>query len=124
MKRVTEKHLIKRKKEREDFPDFYKKHVEVIKNTKACCSECGIRLLGDVSEVAHILNKSTYKSVSTNDINVVYLCGWKQNNCHDKFDSGKDKEMKIFPLVVERFNLLKDFVKEKINFKIWEKWGT
>jgi hypothetical protein len=123
MKKVTDKSREKRKNERKDFPDFYRKHIEIIKKNKLCCNECGVNLLGDVSEVAHILNKSTYKSVSTEDINVLYLCGWKQNNCHDRFDSGKQSEMKIFQLVKERFSLIKDLVKEKINYKIWDKYG-
>lgn len=123
MNKVTDKSREKRKNERKDFPEFYKKHIEIIKKNKLCCNECGINLLGDVSEVAHILNKSTYKSVSTEDINVLYLCGWKQNNCHDRFDSGKQNEMKIFQLVKERFSLIKDLVKEKINYKIWDKYG-
>jgi len=123
MKSYTEKSLNKRKEERKDFPDFYKKHIDIIKTNKECCKECGIRLLGDVSEVAHILNKSYFKSVSTNDDNIIYLCGWKQNNCHDKFDSGKEKEMKVFSTAKEKFNILKEEVKEKINYKIWDKYG-
>jgi hypothetical protein len=124
MKQYTEKSINKRKEERKDFPDFYKKHTEIIKNNKECCKECGVRLLGDISEVAHILNKSYFKSVSTNDDNVIYLCGWKQNNCHDKFDSGKEKEMKVFSIAKEKFDILKEEVKEKINYKIWDKYGN
>ena len=124
MKNITDKTLKKRSEERKDFPEFYRKHIDNIKKNKACCLECGIKLIGSVEEVAHILSKGTYKSVSTLDDNVIYLCGWKQNNCHDKFDSGKEKEMKIFPLVVERFKIIKDKVKEKINYKIRDKWET
>lgn len=124
MKSYTEKSLNKRKEERKDFPDFYKKHTEIIKKNKECCAECGIKLLGDVSEVAHILNKSYFKSISTNDNNIIYLCGWKQNNCHDKFDSGKEKEMNVFNIAKEKFNILKEDIKEKINYKIWDKYGN
>lgn len=123
MKKRTQKTYEKRVEERKDFPAFYLKHIERIKKSRAVCEECGIRLLGDVSEVAHILSKGTYKSISTEDDNVIYLCGWKQNNCHDKFDSGRVTEMKIHSKVKEKFYLLKDKIQEKINHKIWERYA-
>ena len=122
MIRSKNKAIIKRKEERKDFPDFYKKHVDIIKSEKRCCMECGVRLIGDVSEVAHILNKSQYKSISTNDNNVLYLCGWKQNNCHDKFDSGKEKEMKVYSHAREKLSFILGDIKEKLNYKILDKW--
>lgn len=124
LRNYTKKSLDKRKEERKDFPEFYKKHINIIKTNRECCAECGAKLIGDVSEVAHILNKSYFKSVSTDDDNIVYLCGWKQNNCHDKFDSGKEREMKIFELVKHKFSLLTNKVQEKINYKIWDKYGN
>lgn len=124
MKKYTEKSIEKRREERKNFPEFYKRHIDNIKKNKLCCNECGINLLGDVSEVAHILNKSYFKSVSINDDNVIYLCGWKQNNCHDKFDSGRQRDMKIYETVKQKFEILKDSVKEKINYKIWDLYGS
>lgn len=123
MKKRTEKSYEKRKEERKDFPAFYQKHIEFIKKNRVICEECGIKLLGDVSEVAHILSKGVYKSISTEDDNVVYLCGWKQNNCHDKFDSGRVAEMKIYGKIKDRFATLKDRIEEKINHKIWERYA-
>jgi hypothetical protein len=123
MKKYTDKSIEKRREDRYGYADFYKKHVDIIKNNKVCCYECGIKLLGDVSEVAHVLNKSNFKSIATNDENIIYLCGWKQNNCHDKFDSGKEREMKVYQIAKDKFNILKELIKEKINYKIWEKYG-
>lgn len=126
MKKYSSKGLLKRKEERKKYPEFYHKHVLNIKETKACCAECGVRLKGDVSEVAHILNKSNYKSVSTDDDNVIYLCSWQSpNNCHSKFDNSSldiFRDMLIYSRVCDMFSKLKERVKEKINFKIIERF--
>ena len=126
MRKYSKKALDKRKLERGKFPEFYAKHVSIIKEKKECCAECGCRLSGDVSEVAHILNKSVYKSVSTEDQNVLYLCSWKsQNNCHSKFDNSSldvFKEMLVYDRVCNIFAEIRDKVKEKINFKTLERY--
>lgn len=126
LKKYNKNTLDKRKEERKDFPEFYKKHIQIIKDQRLHCEECGHKLIGDVSEVAHILNKSFFKSISTFDINILYLCSWKAgNNCHALFDNGKNeeiKEMKIFPKVMEKFELLRREIEEKINWKIEERY--
>lgn len=126
MKKYSKKALEKRKEERKDFPEFFRKHTEIISNGRKCCEECGSRLIGDVSEVAHILPKQTFKSVSTLDENVMYLCGWKsENNCHAKFDNGSNEEvqnMKIFDKVEETFRSLIFEITEKINWKVNDRY--
>jgi hypothetical protein len=127
MLKSSKKALDKRKDERKDFPEFFKKHTEIIKDKKACCRECGIPLLGDISEVAHVLNKSYFKSVSTNDENVLYLCGYKQNNCHGKFDNSSNDEfklMKVFSFATEIFNKLITEIKESVNYKHRERYQS
>lgn len=126
MKRQTEKARKIRQEERKHFPEFYKKHINKIVNEKICCQECGVRLIGSVSEVAHILNKSYFKSISTEDTNIIYLCGQHQNNCHSKFDNSSNSDMRamnIFPSVNISFNNLKDLLTEKINYKIEDRYG-
>ena len=120
MKKYSKKGLEKRKAERECLPEFFKKHIEIAK-TKYC-EECGEKLRGHVSEIAHVLPKSYFKSVSTNDLNVLYLCGMfcSGNNCHSKFDNStqeKVKEMKIYSKVQEIFKQLEEEITEKINYK-------
>ncbi len=126
MKNYSKKGLEKRKEERKDFPEFFKKHIEIIWNGKLCCEECGDRLQGNSTEIAHILPKSTFKSISTEDKNVLYLCGlWSDNNCHYKYDNDsndKVKQMKIFPKVIEIFEELKEVITEKINYKISDRY--
>jgi hypothetical protein len=126
VKRYTKKSLIKRSEVRGKFPEFYAKHVGIIKETKSKCTECGCNLIGDSSEVAHILNKSRFKSVSTKDDNIIYLCSWKSpNNCHAKFDNSSldvFKDMIIYHQVCNIFSKLKDVVKEKIDFKTLERF--
>ncbi|MBP8762232.1 MAG: hypothetical protein KBH21_00095 [Acetoanaerobium sp.] len=123
---MSRKNLERRKQERMLFPSFYAKHVNFIKEHKLRCAECGERLIGDVSEVAHILNKSIFKSVSTEDENIIYLCGWKSgNNCHSNFDNyGLEnfKKMLIYHNICDKFLYLKEIVKEDINFKTMERF--
>ena len=124
MKRYSQKGLEKRIEERKDFPEFFQKHIEIAK-TKYC-EECGERLRGDVSEIAHVLPKSKFKSISTNDLNVIYLCGlYSSNNCHSCFDNWpqeKVKEMNIFPKVCEIFKELEQQITEDINYKVYDKY--
>lgn len=125
MKKYSKKGLERRKEERQGFAEFFQKHVLNIKNQRECCKECGNKLRGDVSEVAHILPKNLYKSIATNDDNVIYLCSWKDtNNCHSIFD-GTDEQlhsMVVFKAVQENVEKLLQKVTEKINYKIFDRW--
>lgn len=125
MRKYSKKSRERRKEERKDLPEFYQKHIQYIKENNIHCQECSIKLKGDVSEVAHVLPKSLFKSVMTNDNNVLYLCGQWQNNCHGNLDNSsndKIKEMFIYPLVEEKFLKLENTVTEKINYKIYERY--
>lgn len=126
LKRYNKKSADKRKEDRKDFPEFFQKHIQIIKDNKLCCEECGCRLIGDVSEVAHILPKGYFKSISTNDLNVLYLCSWKStNNCHSLYDDGsadKIKQMNIFPKVAEIYQKLKLVITEKTNYKTEDRY--
>lgn len=106
--------------------DFFKKHINIIKKKKLCCEECNDRLIGDVSEIAHILEKSYFKSVEFEDSNILYLCSWKStNNCHGKFDNSSTttlKNMNVFNKAQQQVEELLNLVKEKINYKILDKW--
>lgn len=124
IRRYSKKGLEKRKEERKDFPEFFQKHIEIAKNK--FCEECGEKLKGHVSEIAHILNKSYYKSISTDDDNVVYLCGmFSQNQCHSNFDSSdnkKFKEMLVYTKIILKFAELENKIKEKITYKTYERY--
>lgn len=126
MKKYSKKGLEKRQEERKDFPKFFQRHINKIKTEKLCCEECGCRLLGDVSEVAHCLPKGYFKSVSTNDYNILYLCGYKSpNNCHSKFDDGSNENIKkllVFSKISRIFAELKEIVTEKINYKVYDRY--
>jgi hypothetical protein len=122
MKKYSKKGLEKRKAERECLPEFFKKHIEIAK-TK-CCEECGAKLKGNVTEIAHVLPKQYFKSVMCSDLNVLYLCGlYSSNECHSKFDNSaqeKVKEMKIYTKVQEIFKQLEEEITEKINYKHYD----
>lgn len=122
MKKYSKKGLEKRKLERECLLEFFKKHIEIAK-TK-CCEECGAKLRGNASEVAHVLPKQYFKSIMCSDLNVLYLCGmYSDNQCHSNFDNfpqEKVKEMKIYPKVQEIFKQLEEEIIEKINYKHYD----
>jgi hypothetical protein len=122
MKKYSKKGLEKRKAERECLPEFFKKHIEIAK-TK-CCEECGAKLKGNVTEIAHVLPKQYFKSVMCSDLNVLYLCGlYSDKNCHNNFDNftqEKVKEMKIYTKVQEIFKQLEEEITEKINYKHYD----
>lgn len=124
IRKYSKKGLEKRKEERKDFPEFFQKHIEIAKNKY--CEECGQKLRGHVSEIAHILNKSYYKSISTDDNNVVYLCGlFSKNQCHsnfDSFDNKKFKQMTIYPKISCIFAELESKITEKITYKTYERY--
>ena len=88
---------------RKDYPEFFKKHIEIASKKRS--DESNVKLKGNVYEVCHILSKSLSPEVATNDLNILYLSAEE----HSKFDSSlsKRKEMKCFDLSVERYKLLK-----------------
>ena len=123
MKKYSKKGLEKRKEERACLPEFFKKHIEIAK-TK-CCAECGDKLLGDVSEVAHCLQKSIFKSIQCDDDNVTYLCSWKSsNNCHSLYDGTNEQlwSLNIFEKEKIKIKKLLEKVTEKYNYKILDRW--
>ena len=124
IRKYSKKGLEKRKEERACLPEFFKKHIEIAKTM--CCENCGERLRGDVSEIAHVLPKQYFKSIMCEDLNVLYLCGMYSNNqCHSNFDNfpqEKVKQMNIYPKVIEIFKQLQEIITEKINYKITDKY--
>lgn len=124
MKKYSKKGLEKRKEERECLSDFFQKHVALAKMFK--CEECGEKLTGHVSEIAHILPKQYFKSIMCNNLNMLYLCGmFSKNQCHANFDNfpqEKVREMKIFPKVQLMFETLKDYITEPLNYKHYDKY--
>lgn len=122
--KIFKKGLEKRKVERECLPEFFQKHIGLSKIFK--CEECGEKLTGHVSEIAHILPKSYFKSIQCNNLNVLYLCGiYSNNQCHNNFDNFSIQEIKkmtIFPKVQLMFKELKSYIEEPITYKHYEKY--
>ena len=125
MKKYSKKGLERRKAERECLSEFFIRHVEKIKIERLHCANCGERLKGDVSEVAHRLPKSFFKSIMCDDDNVVYLCGmYSDNMCHSKYDGTNEQlqSLNIFSAEKEIIKELLEKVTEKYNWKILERW--
>ena len=126
MKRYSKKGLDKRKEERQGLLEFFQRHVAIIKENKLCCANCGEKLKGDVSEVAHRLPKSTFKSIMCDDDNAVYLCSWKGlNNCHSLYDGSNEQlqSLNIFLEEKEIIEQLLEKVTENINYKLYDRWN-
>lgn len=106
--------------------EFFEKHISIIRKNKKTCEECGTILLGDYSEVAHILEKSKFKSLEFDDTNIIYLCSWKKgNDCHYKFDNYSNEKFAKLK-VVDKYrsvvrNLL-DKATDNFNYKILDRW--
>lgn len=118
MKKYSSKGLEKRKKEREGYSEWYAERAKIAVAKVRYCENCGRKLTGHVSEIAHILPKNLFKSVSTNEDNCLYLCSnfvYGSDGCHDKFDSSYDnaRQMEVWPTALERFNKFKHLVEEK-----------
>ena len=125
MKRYSKKGLEKRKAERECLSEFFIRHVNKIKTEKLHCANCEEKLKGDVSEVAHRLPKSTFKSIQCDDDNVVYLGGrFSSCGCHSLYDGTNEQlqSLNIFSAEKEIVKELLEKVTEQINYKIYEKW--
>lgn len=125
MKKYSKKGLEKRKAERECLSEFFTRHVEKIKTEKLCCANCGERLKGDVSEVAHRLPKSTFKSVQCDDENAVYLGGrFSSCGCHSLYDGSNEQlqSLSIFSAEKEIIKKLLEKVTEKYNYKLTDRW--
>lgn len=125
IRKYSKKGLEKRKEERSCLSEFFIRHVEKIKTEKLCCANCGEKLKGCVSEVAHRLPKSNFKSIQCLDGNVIYLCGmYSTNMCHSKYD-GTNEQLQSLSIFSAEKEIIKELVKkvtETINYKIYERW--
>ena len=125
MKRYSKKGLEKRKAEIECLSEFFIRHVNKIKTEKLHCANCGEILRGDVSEVAHRLPKSTFKSIQCDDDNVVYLGGrFSSCGCHNLYDGTNEQlqSLNIFSAEKEIVKELLEKVTEKYNWKLLDRW--
>ena len=125
MKKYSKKGLEKRKAKRECLSEFFIRHVNKIKTEKLHCANCGEKLKGDVSEVAHRLPKSTFKSIQCDDDNVVYLGGrFSSCGCHSLYDGTNEQlqSLNIFSAEKEIVKELLEKVTEKYNWKLLDRW--
>lgn len=123
IRKYSKKGLEKRKEERACLPEFFQRHIEIAK-TK-CCANCGEKLKGDVSEIAHRLPKSYFKSIQCDDENVVYLGGRFSNcGCHSLYDGTNEQlqSLSIFSAEQKIIKELLEKVTETTGYKIYDKW--
>lgn len=119
IKTATPKAIEKRKEDRKDFRDFFSKAIEELERNPFC-QNCGGKIktfLHPVNNIAHILNKSKYKSVSTHPENYIFLCSSKDeiSSCHEVFDNkmSERKNMECFTLAYRKFKKFENQVLER-----------
>ena len=125
IRKYSKKGLEKRKAERDCLSEFFIRHIQIIKTEKRFCENCGERLKGDVSEVAHRLPKSIFKSIQCSDDNVVYLGGiFSSCGCHNLYDGTNEQlqSLNIFSSEREIIKKLLETVTEKYNWKLLDRW--
>lgn len=124
MKKYSKKGLEKRKGERACLPEFFQKHIEIAKTKN--CANCGEKLRGDVSEIAHRLPKSFFKSIMCDDDNVVYLGGrFSSCGCHSLYD-GTNEQLQSLSIFSAEKEIIKELLKkvtENINYKLYDRWN-
>lgn len=121
--KYSKKGLEKRKLERQCLPEFFQRHIETAK-TK-CCANCGEKLRGEVSEIAHRLPKSTFKSIQCDDNNVVYLGGrFSSCGCHSLYDGTNEQLQSLYIFLAEKEIIkgLLEKVTETVNYKLYDRW--
>jgi hypothetical protein len=124
IKKFTKKGMEKRKANREGYGDFFIKHIQIVINEKKVCENCGNKLTGHVSEIAHSLSKGRHPSVALENLNILYLCSpftsYNSNDCHSKYDRDlvTRASMPVFEIAKERYKLFKDKVKENSKERI------
>lgn len=108
----TEKGRAKRQERREGLGDFFAKAVE---GMVPICENCGCAINANYNphwNIAHILSKSSYPSVSRHPENFLILCSHKDNGnqCHEQFDSSLSRRqaMPVFGKAVQKFVKFKD----------------
>lgn len=64
--------------------------------------------------IAHILEKSKFKSIATHPQNKMFLCS--KGGCHSKFDNStavERSQMPVYKLALERFEAFKDVLTDR-----------
>lgn len=119
LKRSTEKSKEKRREERKDFPKFFMDAIEELKKNPVC-QNCNCQINTDYNpswNIAHILSKGKYKSVSTHPDNYIFLCSGKDasgKNCHAYFDEYivDRPTMPVYSIAKEKYLKFRDEVLE------------
>lgn len=117
MRKYTKQGLQARANVREGYAEFFEKH----RRTRKRCENCGKQLIGHVCEIAHILPKTVFRSVATNDDAIMHLCCglFGEDGCHEVYDSTWEnaKKMFVWQTALERYQKFKHLITEK-NRKI------
>lgn len=113
--KITKKTLEKKRKKKAELDPFFEYQINrIISKGLYCENECGTKLQGLRTEVAHILPKREnggHPEVRSNLDNALYMCV----DCHTKFDNNQldVEKIKTFPVwkkAVERYQKFKHLI--------------
>lgn len=120
----------KEKKKSIDYKDYFRHGINILYK-RPICQNCGRGInisLHPFNNIAHILSKKKYKSVSNNINNMLILCDDKDRlsgiGCHRLFDNKilNREFMPVFELAKIQYEKFKHLVEEKgIEYEILEK---
>lgn len=121
IRKISPKTRERNKNKRDALNVFFKKHESLIIKNKAVCDNCGAPLRGSYWEVAHILPKSKFPSISTNDNNILYLgagLSYFPCECHKEFDAKINNEeelmkMPVYSKALKKLSKIKSEIKER-----------
>lgn len=119
----VKRNTVAKREGRECLQGFFSEAIKKLLD-KPVCQNCGCDIkayLHPQNNIAHILNKSKYKSVMCHPDNYVFLCDSKDNedgsSCHGEFDSRLSgrPNMPVYNLCVEKFNQFSHLCEERGN---------
>jgi nitrate reductase cytochrome c-type subunit len=100
-----------------NIDEYYNYHINLNKNKIIKCENCNCNIYNiSRTNIAHILPKSNFKSVSNDVHNYMYLC----LNCHGTYDYSfkKAATMPVINIAITRFKLFSNKLTPKEQYKI------
>ena len=102
----------KKKQKAEIMKPFWEYHLENVKNNPYC-ENCGVKIQGNICNIAHIIPKRSDVIIMDNLNNCIYLCSsFDGIDCHSKFDSiqsiPKVYLMPVWKIAVKRYFIFRE----------------
>lgn len=129
IRKQTLKTREKRRKRGELLKVFFDRHLQTV-SLSPFCDNCGMRIQGNLNNIAHILPKRSTANPEVMDEpnNAVYLCASINGEigCHERYDrtqgSAQVYLMPCWIKCVEKYLTFRDQVKYNKYVRVFEEW--